>query len=80
MANITIRNVPDDLHERLKERAAQNRRSLNAEILHALEQTVQVVREDPAAYLDRIRPLREKTTKLRLTDELLRKARDQGRP
>ena len=80
MATITIRNVPEDLHERLKVRAAQNRRSLNAEVLHALEQTVQVVREDPATYLDRIRSLRKKTSKLRLTDELLREARDQGRP
>jgi plasmid stability protein len=79
MATITIRNVPDDLHERLKERAAQNRRSLNAEILQSLEQAVQIVREDPAAYLDRIRFVREKTKKLRLTDALLREAREQGR-
>jgi plasmid stability protein len=40
MPKITIRNVPDRLHERLKQRAAQNRRSLNSELLAVLENAV----------------------------------------
>jgi plasmid stability protein len=36
MANLTIRNIPDELHERLKERAKQNRRSLNQEVIAEL--------------------------------------------
>lgn len=37
MATLTIRGVPEDLHEDLKDRAERNRRSLNSEILVVLE-------------------------------------------
>jgi plasmid stability protein len=37
---MTIRNVPDGLHERLKQRAARNRRSLSSELLVILENAV----------------------------------------
>jgi plasmid stability protein len=37
MTNLTLKNVPDGLHQRLKARAAINRRSLNREILALLE-------------------------------------------
>lgn len=40
MPKITIRNVPEGLHERLKQRATQNRRSLNSELLMVLEKAV----------------------------------------
>lgn len=33
MATLTIRNLPDELHERLKLQAKQNRRSLNQEVI-----------------------------------------------
>lgn len=36
MATLTIRNVPDDLHARLKEQARRNRRSLNQEVIAEL--------------------------------------------
>jgi plasmid stability protein len=37
MATMTLRNVPDALYARLKERARANRRSLNQEALTCLE-------------------------------------------
>lgn len=37
MLNLTLKNIPKDLHARLKESAAKNRRSLNSEILTRLE-------------------------------------------
>ena len=37
MANLTLKNIPDELHARLKESAERNRRSLNSEILVRLE-------------------------------------------
>ena len=37
MATLTLRNVPDDLVERLKLRAKQHRRSLNSETIASLE-------------------------------------------
>lgn len=45
MLNLTLKNVPRDLHAQLKESAEKNRRSLNSEILTRLERefTVPVV-------------------------------------
>ena len=37
MANLTIRNLPNALHARLKARARRNRRSLNQEVIAELE-------------------------------------------
>ena len=37
MATLTLKNVPDDLHRRLKERARTNHRSLNREAIRVLE-------------------------------------------
>lgn len=36
VAILTIRNVPDELHERLKARAKERRRSLNGEAIECL--------------------------------------------
>jgi plasmid stability protein len=41
MATLTIRNLPDRAMERLRERAAAERRSLNNEIVVLLEQAVE---------------------------------------
>ena len=37
MATLTLKNIPDELHEQLKLSAERNRRSLNSEILVRLE-------------------------------------------
>lgn len=40
MATLTIKKVPDTLHERLKQQARRNRRSLNSEVIVLLEQAL----------------------------------------
>lgn len=40
MATLTLKNVPDDLHRRLKARAERNHRSLNREAIRCLEASV----------------------------------------
>jgi len=40
MATLTIKNLPDALYEKLKERAAGNRRSINSEAILAVERAV----------------------------------------
>ena len=40
MADILIRNVPDDLKQRLEQRAADNGRSRNAETIAILEEAL----------------------------------------
>lgn len=41
MPNLLIRDLPEEVHRRLKERAAQNRRSMNQEVLLLLEEAVE---------------------------------------
>lgn len=38
MATLTIKNVPDALHQKLKERAKRHRRSMNNEAIICLEE------------------------------------------
>lgn len=40
MPTVTVRNLSERLYERLKERAEGNRRSLNNEVLHLLEEAL----------------------------------------
>lgn len=79
MANITIKNVPDPLYERLKEVAARSRRSLNSEIIMRLERSMGAAPADPEALLARARAVRERLQVPYLTDEELLEAREEGR-
>ena len=40
MATLTLKNIPESLLEQLRKRASDDRRSLNQEVLHLLEQTL----------------------------------------
>ncbi len=42
MKTLTIRGLPQEVHETLKRRAAENRRSLNQEIIAELVEAVEV--------------------------------------
>lgn len=42
MPTLTIRNVPDELHEVLKERARKNRRSVNQEVIAELSDIAKI--------------------------------------
>ncbi len=76
--NITINDVPQDLHERLCQVADQSGRSLNKLILHTLEQSVRPRRIDRSGLLSRIRRRRADMSAW-LEDETLRAAIQDGR-
>jgi len=40
MPNITLKNVPDEVHKRLKEQAERHRRSMNREAIWILERAL----------------------------------------
>lgn len=80
MATITVKNIPEDLYEALKERAALNRRSINSEIIVCIESVVRSRRLDTDAFIARARLLREKTADYIITDEELNRAKNEGRP
>ena len=76
--NLTLKNVPDALHARLKEQAARNRRSLNAEAILCLERGLGTVSVDPAELRHRLSVLRERAGGY-LTDERIEGAKREGR-
>lgn len=72
MAGIVIRDLPEELHSRLKQQAARHHRSMNKEAIALLEQALcctDSVREAPPPYKG----------KLKLTDDFINKAKREGR-
>lgn len=80
MATLTIKNIPDGLYVRLKERAKQHRRSINSEVIVYLEQALGSAPLDLTAFLARVRARRQTMSRVYLTDEDLRAAKNEGRP
>jgi plasmid stability protein len=79
MATLTIKNIPEELYEQLKQRAAQNRRSINSEVIVCLERVLGTTKRDPEAVLANIRALRRSMSKVFVTDEDLQVAKNDGR-
>jgi antitoxin FitA len=79
MASLTIKSIPDELYEQLRQSANQHRRSLNSEAIACLRR---VLRHSPTidveAFLAKARTHRKKTSKLLLTDSVLAKAKKEG--
>jgi len=80
VATLTIKNIPESLVERLKQQAAEHRRSLNCEVISYLEQMTHSVPVDADALLARARAVRRTPKGIRLTDRLLHDLRVVGRP
>lgn len=80
MPSYTVKNIPDELYDRLKQSAAAHRRSINSEFLVCLQRGLAGVRTDAAQLLARLDALRERVRAEPLTDSALRTARDAGRP
>ncbi len=79
MATLTLKNIPNKLHQKLKARAALRRRSLNSEILTCLESVLAAAPVDVADLLRRARLLRDQVSG-ELNDNELKKLKNQGRP
>ena len=77
MPGVLIRDVPDELHEKLKARAEAHRRSLGREALVLLERALATPAGPPT--LDEIDTLRVEGAKP-LTQDLIDRARQTGRP
>jgi plasmid stability protein len=58
MPSITIKNIPQQLYEKLKLAAAMNHRSLNNEMIHCLETVLMPKRLSVAAKLSRAKRIR----------------------
>jgi antitoxin FitA len=78
MANITLKDVPDDLHERLRAAAEASGRSLNKLILTTLERSLGPRRIDRLDLIERIQNRRATMDRV-LDDALLEEAIREGR-
>ncbi len=80
MATLTIKNIPEKLRVRLKESAAQHRRSINGEAISCLEKALVGERFDPDEFLAHARALRARMPRVFVTQRDLQAAKKQGRP
>jgi len=77
--NITIRDIPDEIYKKLKERAELHQRSINSEVIFYLSQMVRSHRPDPDEIIARAKKLK-RNAKSSLTMQEIQQAVDQGRP
>ena len=70
MKTITIKRIPDDIYGKLKQRAAENRRSINSEIIICIERSVQSHLPDNIdTVLEKARQIRARTKTDVITDD-----------
>jgi antitoxin FitA len=79
MPTITLKNIPTDLYERLKQVAAANHRSINSEVIVCLERAYYPRQVDVVGILERARKLRELTNGYVITDEEINRLKREGR-
>lgn len=80
MPTMTIKNIPEDLYFKIRQSAVENGRSINSEVIYCLKRSFQGGRVDREELLAKFKALREKIPLPPLTDEILRSAKEEGRP
>ncbi|MHC4411095.1 MAG: FitA-like ribbon-helix-helix domain-containing protein [Planctomycetota bacterium] len=81
MPTITIRDVPAELLERIKQRAKQDRRSVTQQTIHLLERALQDELLSPAAQAERWLQMSRWRSRRPASEEItdIYKARTKGR-
>jgi antitoxin FitA len=79
MPSITVKNIPEDIYNKLKRQAEAQHRSMNSEIIACLERYVEPTRVSPDEILRQARMMRNKV-RGSLSAEEIQDAIDQGRP
>lgn len=78
MPSITVKNIPEEIYEKVKEQAAAHHRSINSEIIACLEKSVSPTRPSPEYIRQQARRARA-AARGSLTMEEIRKAIEEGR-
>ncbi|PKD42772.1 FitA-like ribbon-helix-helix domain-containing protein [Rhodohalobacter barkolensis] len=79
MPSITVKNIPKEIYDRVREQANAHHRSINSEIIVCLEQAVKPQQVSTDDILQEARRLRKKA-KGSLSSEEIESAINQGRP
>ena len=77
MPTLTIKNVPEEVHERLKEQADRHRRSMNSEAIWILEQVLTPSRPSAEEAIARAEALNDRIGKT--FPDIVNKAKREGR-
>ena len=80
MATLTIRNLPDDVYQALRERARRRKRSINREAIFQLETSFGTREVDIETELEEIREFRESLKGVYATEAEINAAKNEGRP
>jgi antitoxin FitA len=78
-AAITLKNIPDDIYDRLKVIAKTNHRSINKEAIACLEQALKPIDTPVDQRLARIRRLRATVNSRKVKPAEILRAIDRGR-
>ncbi len=78
MTTITLKNISELLHKRLKHQALVNHRSLNSEILFQLKRSVDIKPVDVQGVLKDVRALRKRIGGS-INDQMISKFKNEGR-
>jgi plasmid stability protein len=77
---LTLKNLPDEVYERLKAAAERHRRSLNSEAIVVLETVLMPGRITPAERIERARALRASLGKAKFKAREIDALKQAGRP
>jgi len=77
---ITVKNIPAELYERLKQSAELHHRSVNSEVIALIEASISAKKRKPEDFLASARAIREKTGRYGLKQEFIDRAKRAGRP
>jgi plasmid stability protein len=78
MASITVKDLPPEVHKKLKLSAKQHHRSLNAEVISRLKKSIEPRRVKVEELIERARRFRSTLTFV-VTDKEINRAKREGR-
>ena len=80
MPVLTIKNIPEDLYNKLKLFAEQNHRSINSEVIVCLKRTLLPKKISPKERLNNIQTLRTQIPPSNITPDDIDQVINDGRP
>lgn len=78
--SITLKNIPDEIYERLKKEAELHHRSLNGHVLACLEKVLMPARLSAEEHLEKARQIRSMLKGRTFKSADISKFKKQGRP
>lgn len=79
MASLTIKNIPDDLYEHLKQAANAHHRSVNSELIYCLERTLLPTKLTAVDLKDTAKLFRARVMTDRIDVDEINAAKNEGR-